>query len=93
MITGSGVFDVRELDDVEQEAQRVACTVMIDQAFADLAALENGEDFAGLTMLDWLPRKHLLRCHSKAWMRAARTVMTSVAATVSAPPTRSTIHR
>jgi hypothetical protein len=61
MITGSDVFDVRELADVEQEALRVACTVMIDQAFDDLAALESGDDFTSLTMLDWLPRKHLPR--------------------------------
>jgi hypothetical protein len=76
MIMGSDVFDVRELADVEQEALRGACTVMIDQAFDDLAALESGEDFTGLTMLDWLPRKHLPRYNGSFARRFAVCLIT-----------------
>jgi hypothetical protein len=78
MITGSDVFDVRELADLEQEAVRVACTVMIDQAFDDLAALESGDDFASLSLLDWLPRKHLPR-YNGAFARQFTVCLITVA--------------
>ena len=61
MIVGSDTLDLDALPDGQRRALLAACDLLIDQAFEDVGALEEGEHVGDRSMAAWLPAKFLPR--------------------------------